>query len=393
MAVRKLKPKDPSSPWVCEYNDEKGKRHRYTPKTGLKKDADAFRKKMEAELERGVHVAHSATVTLSEASKLWIAECEKRKGFGELSIQTFITYRGSANRVVELIGAMKLPSVTQEVAQRTIDDLATRYAPRTVLAGLMALFHILDAAVAAKYLKINPLNYRRLRLPRKERAAKIPTREEIEHILFVSGQRKRNEQERTRCVRHAMFCLALFSTLRRGEVCGLRWSDVDLAKGVIRINQSRSAYETKGPKTKAGIRATPLPPIVLSALNAIPGPRGEYVFTRRGGNLPNPGNLHLHWYYLAAKAGLSERRPGERFGHAKPRYRFHDLRHAAASLLIAEGANPLHVQRAMGHASVTTTLSIYGHLFDSDDTIKKAADAISAGFEATKTRHAETAAL
>lgn len=77
-SVRKRDPKDPNSPWVCEYTDAVGKRHRITPKTGLKKDADAARRRIEAEIERGEHVAVSEDRTVGQLCEEYLRHIEDR---------------------------------------------------------------------------------------------------------------------------------------------------------------------------------------------------------------------------------------------------------------------------------------------------------------------------
>ncbi len=71
-SVRRLKPNDPKSPWIVEYTDASGKRRRKMPKTGLKKDAEALRLKIEREMGDGVHVAKPTT--FREVTDNWIKE-------------------------------------------------------------------------------------------------------------------------------------------------------------------------------------------------------------------------------------------------------------------------------------------------------------------------------
>lgn len=373
-------------PWVAEYTDAAGKRHRITPKSGLKRDADVAARKIERDLDDGTHVPKSETVTMVEAVRLYLADCDKQVEYRLMTKSTRATYASGCKRMLKVFAGRMLTDISQLKAQQLIDDTAKSYKPVTVGHTAAQLIRVTEFAVASRLLKVNPIAASRLRYPMREKRAKIPSLAELQQIISASMTRKKNEQEGTRVMRHAMFCLALFGTLRRGEVAGLRWCDVDFEAGVIKVQQSRTSFDgVKTPKTPAGVRRVPMPAILSDALAAIPEPRGEFVLTRRNGLLPSPGNLHLYWYYLSQKAGLSDPpAEGKRFG--RPRYRFHDLRHAAASLLIKHGANPLHVSKAMGHAHISTTLGIYGHLFEEDDTIASVSRAAGAGFDATKTR-------
>jgi integrase len=156
---------------------------------------------------------------------------------------------------------------------------------------------------------------------------------------------------------------AIFTGMRMSELRGLRWSDVDLDAGIIHVRQRADDWGTMGtPKSRAGKRDIPLPPIVVNALKQWQPhcPQGELVFATRTGK-PQPGtNIHHHvWVPLLLKCGLTNE-AGEH------RYNFHLLRHAAASLFIAYLKwPPKRIQTVMGHASVKLTFDLYGHLFES----------------------------
>ena len=106
-----------------------------------------------------------------------------------------------------------------------------------------------------------------------------------------------------------------------------------------------------------GRRMIPMPVFMadLLAEHLAWRPQSAYVF-------PSPKGLHLdygnflkrYWHKAVARAGLAPLTP-------------HEMRHTAAALMIAEGANPITVQRRLGHKEVTTTLQLYGHLFPEQD--------------------------
>jgi len=180
----------------------------------------------------------------------------------------------------------------------------------------------------------------------------------------------------------AMYVVTLATGLRRGEVTGLGWKDVDLEAGTIRISRSLSyrpgdAYELGAPKTTKSRRTIRLPAIAAEALRAHKqrqreeriGAGGrwrkdwaetELVFTTSvGGPLASSTTSHALHRHLAA-AGL-------------PRQRFHDLRHAAASILVEAGIDQPFVQELLGHTDLATTRR-YSHVRPTSSVTAEAMD-------------------
>lgn len=175
--------------------------------------------------------------------------------------------------------------------------------------------------------------------------------------------------------------LALGSGMRRGEILGLQWTDVDLDGATVRVE--RSVEETndglrfKEPKTSYGNRLVSLPATSVDALKAHWRKQSELrlalgqgrhspdslVFCKIDGSPMSPDNLSRDWRAVTDLRKL-------------PRVRFHDLRHAHASALIASGQDVLSVSRRLGHGSPVITLSVYAHQFHKTD------DAAAAAIEA-----------
>lgn len=175
--------------------------------------------------------------------------------------------------------------------------------------------------------------------------------------------------------------LAVGSGLRRGELCGLVWGDVDLAAGRLRVSgaleQTRAGLRLKEPKTRHGRRSLTLPEFAATALRnhwrdqqkqrlarglGRAGSAG-WVFTLPDGSPWKPDYLSRHWKRTLASRKL-------------PRIGLHTLRHSHASALIAAGIDPLTISRRLGHGTAAFTLSTYGHLFaDTDAAAAMALDA------------------
>ncbi|MBB5934472.1 tyrosine-type recombinase/integrase [Streptomyces zagrosensis] len=164
---------------------------------------------------------------------------------------------------------------------------------------------------------------------------------------------------------YAAFVLAIAMGLRRGEVLGLRWSDVDLDQRFIRVSNQvqRIGGELHQGTTKTGkARPVPLPLICLAALRwhrlrqaadaakygRKPDPAG-LVFTTRTGRPVEPRNLNRSFSRLTATAGL---RP----------IRLHDARHGCATLLTAAGVAPRVLMEILGHSQISMTMDVYTHV-------------------------------
>jgi integrase len=167
----------------------------------------------------------------------------------------------------------------------------------------------------------------------------------------------------------ALYVLAIHTGMRRGELLGLKWSDVDLENS--RIGTRRTLTRTDGgkrytlgdPKTKRSHRTVRITPQAVEALRRHLTNQMEemerlgdiyidqgLVFTTEVGTPINPSNLRQRSFApLLERAGL-------------PRITFHDLRHTCASLLFQKNVHPKLVQELLGHASVAITLDTYSHM-------------------------------
>jgi len=170
----------------------------------------------------------------------------------------------------------------------------------------------------------------------------------------------------------ALYVLAVTTGMRRGELLGLKWSDVDLENSRLSIRRTLTRTDNGkhvglgDTKTRKSRRTIPLTPQAVEALRrhlkrqlAQIEARGDLyedqglVFTTEVGTLINPSNLRQRSLApLLKKAGL-------------PHIRFHDLRHTCATLLLLKGVHPKFVQELLGHATIAITLDTYSHVLPS----------------------------
>lgn len=164
----------------------------------------------------------------------------------------------------------------------------------------------------------------------------------------------------------ALWRLALFTGMRRGEILALRWQDVDLARKVVAVrhtfSRGASGFEMGEPKSAHGRRSIAVPDSVVKSLHkhriaqlAHRVHLGELytdndmVFATPTGEPLPPNTLASRFRRLTAKAGV-------------PKIRIHDLRHTSATLMLANNVHPKIVQERLGHADVSMTLNRYSHV-------------------------------
>jgi integrase len=135
--------------------------------------------------------------------------------------------------------------------------------------------------------------------------------------------------------------------LRRGELLGLRWADVDLERATLTVRRQRTTGGIRAPKTSAARRTIPLPGLAAAALRS---QRGDRIPRDDAPVFPlSPSTLTHAWIRTRDRAGL-------------PSVRLHDLRHAAATLMLATGTPMRVIADTLGHSSPAITARVYAHV-------------------------------
>jgi len=169
--------------------------------------------------------------------------------------------------------------------------------------------------------------------------------------------------------RHALYALAITTGMRRGELLALKWPDVDLVAGTVRVEHSlrqlsRYRFVRDEPKTDRSRRTLVLPEITAVALRKHKAGASStgYVFARPDGRPWAPSEVTRTF-----QATL--------LAHGFRRVRFHDLRHTAANLMLdAMGGDIRAVSATLGHSTIATTVDVYGTA--ADDARRRAARAM-----------------
>ncbi len=265
------------------------------------------------------------------------------------------TYRLYSSIVTHHVLSTRLANVqllrlTAAMIQHVIVGGGATATPRTRELALVILRRALSQAVQMRLIGSNPtVGVSRPRVERKEMQVLTPAQV---RTLLVAATADRL---------HALYWLAIHTGLRQGELLGLQWDDLDLRTGTLQVVRQLDQHTmTLEPtKSRTSRRAIPLGAGTLEVLRAhrermeAEGHLGASVFCTPHGDALRASNLTRRSFKpLLRRAGL-------------PNVRFHDLRHTAATLMLAAGTHPKIVSERLGHATVTIAMDIYQHALPS----------------------------
>ncbi len=282
--------------------------------------------------------------------------------------KTFRTYSDLVkHHIAPALGSIELAKLAPPQIREFLNaKLATGLSPRTVKHLLVTLRGALGVALKDGLI---PRNAASLvdspRAPRPDVQAFSPDQARA-FLDAVRGERL-----------EAAFTAAVAVGLRQGEVLGLQWTDLDLEKGVLTVRAALQRIDKKlvrvEPKTATSRRTIQLPSVCLSAFvrhkadqdleRKWAGSRWQetgYVFTTRIGTPVDPRDLLRDYYAITRpKPKQKDTVPAKM---PFPPIRFHDLRHSAATLLLAQGVSPRYITDLLGHSQVSFTMQTYAHV-------------------------------
>lgn len=349
----------------------KGKRLRYTQTIEAKNDKEAEKKLAEflVSVEKGTYIEPSK-LTFFDFVQRWVRDYAKNT----LAPKTFHRYQEMLkSRIIPSLGHIMLESLKpthllefynnlREDGIRT-DGKKGGLAERTILHHHRLISAILSDAVEWQLIISNPAN--RVKPPK---AKKKDISHYNEEQLFVLLQKLDSEPINYRL----MVYLAITGGLRRGEIMGLDWSDIDFEKKTLEVKKSSQYLPSHGvflkdPKNESSKRILTLPTTTILLLLDFKAYQEESksnagdkwkesdrIFTAWNGEPAHPDTISGWFAEFIRKSKL-------------PHITFHGLRHTNASLLIAEGLDLKTISTRLGHSTVSTTTDIYAHALRKPD--------------------------
>ena len=242
-------------------------------------------------------------------------------------------------------GSRYADTIKPNEIQQWIGEMAkSGIPPRSIAFYRGVLSSILIQCVRSELIPSNPAQY--AKLPKVRKRVRVTTVDEIRRLLSAV--------EGTQLA--APVFLAAVLGMRRGEACGLRWSRIDLKTGRVSVRDQRLVEhgQKKGKrvttaelKSDTSERSFILPKSLLEALLRVGALDSDYVCVTNANNPWDPEHLTSLWARERERLGFKD-------------WHYHDLRHAAASTLVAIGLDLLTVAAILGHKSIDAT-QLYAH--------------------------------
>ena len=297
--------------------------------------------------ERWVDPAHSSTTLAAWAEEVMSSRLHLRPST-QARDESYLR-----SHLLPAFGDAPLAAVERRLIQSWVRSLTEEkgLAPRTVRECYRILSGLMSAAVDERLIAESPC--RRVSLPRVEHVERrFLNASEIETLVDAIDYRYRG-----------LVYVGAYCGLRWGELAGLKREHLDIDKRRINVvgslervgNGFRYVEETK---TTSGRRMVPVPGFLVKILAehllatqsvfVFPAPRGDHLYYQSW--------RRRFWNPAVEASGLAPLTP-------------HSLRHTAAALMIDQGANPVTVQRRLGHGDIRTTLQLYGHRFPEQDDV------------------------
>lgn len=339
-----------------------------TRKQGFKtkKDAEQWATEITSQKHKGYIFSTDSNILLKDFIQKWFYEYK----IHTLAINTAYNYRVRINtHIIPKLGGYKLNKITTMVVQDfyngLINDGLSPSSAKTVIQTF---------GTCLKYAKKNKLIYNLPNeieyVPVKKAKVQFWTKEQIDFFL--------NEIKD-----HYLYTpifIDVLTGLRIGEICGLRWGDIDLENGILTVRNQITNDEnyhavllTSKLKTPSSYRKITLPQVLINYLKSIKNNAldSEFVTLNRKGLTNKPTTLSTDFsrYISKYKLPLDEIRKTNPEKNSSnyiqlPKISFHGLRHTHATLLIFNGENIKVVSERLGHKSITVTLDTYTHIMD-----------------------------
>ena len=303
----------------------------------------------------GIDYGRSKTYTVGNWLEVWYENYAKIK----MRPSTYLTYHGYIeNHIKPQLGKIPLNDLTtlhlqqfykKLLAEGRVERIEAQKQPKGLSAKTVRnihqiIFSALKLAVEQRLIARNPADGCALPKAERKEMQTLP----VEQLTSFLREAKDSGV-------FALYYIDLTTGLRRGELLGLKWSDIDLEKGDLRVRRQIGRIDGKiiemPLKTKNAYRTLPLSADAISVLMQQRRKTGnsEWVFPSPTGGPMSPDSVLHMLHRVLKRAGL-------------PKVRFHDLRHTFATLALQNGVDIKTVSGMLGHFSAGFTLDTYAHV-------------------------------
>lgn len=294
--------------------------------------------------------------------KQWLTEWLKTYKKPALEVTSYSSYKHQIEEhIIPALGAIPLKKLQRIKIQEFFNEKAKEFSPCTLELIKAILVNALKMAVIDGYLVKSPAMA--IKLPAvKSKDVNPLSKEEIRKLLGAAKDHRI----------YSLIYTAIHTGMRKGELAGLRWQDIDLKNGIINVrhgvkyDREVKAYIVGSTKTETAVRSIPITPKAVAELRRHKAVQAQerlefgeayedtgLVFPRPGGHILVLNGVATQFNTIVKKSGIDRRT-------------FHDLRHTFASICISQKVNIKALSQYLGHADITITLDTYGHLLPGD---------------------------
>ena len=287
-----------------------------------------------------------SSLTVTELFTEWLAA-----KMTQTKASTYANYAFKAQKhLIPAFGSLKIEKLSPSKVYGFIMEKRNKGLSNKYISDLIIVLKNMTRYAAKVHHCVNPIA-----------DVELPKKEKYELNLYNKSEQNRlksallTDMDITKLV----IMLALFTGVRIGELCGLKWSDIDLAAKTIRIERTiqrirvsgkanKTALVASTPKSHSSVRIIPLPEFLISMLKAFKPSNADVFIVTSSSKLPDPRTLQYRFKTLLARIGLRT-------------LNFHSLRHLFATNCIELGFDVKTLSEILGHSSVEITLNRYVH--------------------------------
>lgn len=340
--------------WAASITLEGRKRKTFYGKT---------RKEVQEKLQMALHEQKQGTLatglqqTLKQYLEHWLEEVHKPT----IRVSTYLNYRNFLdNHILPALGHFHINKLTPQRVQAFYSQkLKEGLAPGSVRDIHIVLHKALENAVRWRLVGRNVCDDVSPPGQVKHEIQSLTKDQAQQFLLAAKGHKL-----------EGLLTLALATGMRRGELLGLRWQDVNIEDHSLQVRRTMARLGKEGvvesqPKTQKSKRKIVLPQFVVEVLKqhhihqletrirvGTAWEENGLVFPNGFGRFLDQGQLHVMFKNFLKDASL-------------PPMRFHDLRHSAATFLLSMGVHPKVVQEILGHSNISMTMDTYSHVLPS----------------------------
>lgn len=372
-----------------------------TPKA-IEKEVDTYAREFEKQVKEGKYLS-GEKLTYKDITERWKADwaADHLADGGAQYLDMIKRYAYPA------FGMMKISKIRPLHVQTLVDEMKEKgLSAATIRRATTAFNSVFRYAYRLQIIQENP--YDRVERPRMEKGNELhyftpkqakaflcalrgPYTDVVKaHDRIDDTGKKYHVEEYERVLSYPLqhqlyFYLAIYGGFRRGEECALTWRDIDFKNHTVTVSKAvarrKSGQIIKEPKTAAGCRTITLPDVCFDLLTewrkeqkrqrlaygtAWKGAQNmedQYIFMQDNGALIDISTIRKRFHAIIDRYNASCKNEEDKL----PQIKLHDLRHTAATLLVANGCDYATISHRLGHSKVSVTLDIYSHPLPEND--------------------------